>query len=110
MATTLVNARCYLAPVVETVSKLKKHMHKQHWDILRWTPFGHFMDITPVLQERGVLDAVLQVYDEKKQAFQIGQSLLPFRAEDVALILGLRCDGDIVSFKHEKDASEFENK
>jgi len=68
------------------------------------------MDVTPVLQERGVLDAVLQVYDDKKQGFQIGQSLLAFRAEDVAIILGLCCDRDIVFFKHEKYESDFEKR
>ncbi|KAH7672129.1 hypothetical protein IHE45_09G032900 [Dioscorea alata] len=73
-------------------------------------PFGHFIDVTPMLQERGVLDVILQVYNEKKQGFQIRQSLLVFRAEDVTLILGLRCDGDIVSFKNEKDESNFEKK
>lgn len=34
--------------------------------------------------------------------------MLPFRIEDVTLILGLHYNGDIVSFKHERVKSEFE--
>lgn len=34
--------------------------------------------------------------------------MLSFKPEDVALILGLRCDGDNVSFKNKSLQSEFE--
>lgn len=96
MATMLINARCYLTLVVETILELKKKMIRQHREILRLTPFAHFMDVMPVMQERGVLGAILQVYNK------IGESMLPFKVEDVELILGLRCDGDIVSSKYER--------
>ncbi|KAH7672124.1 hypothetical protein IHE45_09G032500 [Dioscorea alata] len=107
-ASTLVNARCYLAPVVETLTELKKEINRCHWEILRRTLFSHIMDVALVKQERGVFDVLLQVYDDGNQWFRIVESTLPFREEDVALILGLRCNGDIVSFKHERDQSMFE--
>lgn len=34
--------------------------------------------------------------------------MLPFKAKDITLILGLLCDGDIVSFKHESVQSKFD--
>lgn len=34
--------------------------------------------------------------------------MLPFRTEDVELVLGVLCDGDIVSFKNERDQFVFE--
>lgn len=108
MATTLVNARCYLAHIVEMISTLRKEMHMRHWEILRGTSFGHLMDDASIIQERGVLDALLQVYDNRNQRFKIGESILPFKAEDVALILGLCCEGDIVSFKHKRVLCDFE--
>lgn len=70
--------------------------------------FGHLMDVTPVMQEKGVLDALLQVYDDRNQCFKIRESMLPFMEEDVALILDLDYDGDIVSFTYERIQSEFE--
>lgn len=107
MMTVLVNARCYLALVVEMILELRKEMSKHHWEILRGMPFGHLMNVAPMMQERVVLDALLQVYDNHNQHFKIRGSMLPFNTEDVALILDLRCDGDIASFKHERVEFEF---
>lgn len=56
------------------------------------------MDIKPVLQERGVLNVLMQVYDDRNMRYKIGESMLLFRIEDVPLILDLRYDRDIVSF------------
>lgn len=62
MAITLVNARRYLAPVVEILMELKKDMNMRHWEILHRMLFAHMMDVAPVMQERGVLDTLLRVY------------------------------------------------
>ena len=48
MATSLVNVRFYLAPVVTTLTELKDHMSRWHWKILRGTPFAHIMEVEPV--------------------------------------------------------------
>ena len=48
------------------------------------------------------------MYNDRIQRFTIGESTLAFRHEDVALIMGLHCDRDVVSFKHEKKHSVFE--
>lgn len=95
-------------PIVETILELKKQMNRWYWKILCRTPFTHFTDVSLVMQERRVLDALLQVYNDRNQHFKIGESILPFKVEDVALILGLCCDGDIVSFKHKMVQSKFE--
>lgn len=42
----------------------------------------------------------MQMYDDDIHYFNIGKSTLTFRPEDVAFIMGLRCEGDIVSFKY----------
>ena len=65
MATSLVNTRCYLAPVIATVIGLKDHMSRRHWEILRGTPFAHLMEVEPLTQKRGVLDALMQMYDAR---------------------------------------------
>lgn len=57
-----------------------------------------------------MLDAVLQIHDDCSQWFKIRESMVPFKAEEVALNLALCYDGDIVSFKHERIQSEFERK
>lgn len=77
MATNHVDATSYLIPIMETKIEL-------------------------VLQEKGLLDALMQRYDERLQKFKIGKSLLCFRTEDVAIILSLQCDGDIVVFNRKK--------
>lgn len=51
---------------------------------------------------------VVEVYDDRSQCFKIVESMVSFRAEDVTLILGLCCDGDTLSFKHESVQSNFE--
>lgn len=109
MTTTLANTRCYLVHVVKMISELKKQMNRQHQEILRGTPLPHFMDMAPVMQDKGVLNALLQVYDNRNQRFKLGESILSFRVEDVALILGLYYDEDIVSFKNERVQSKFEH-
>lgn len=60
-----------------------------HWEILRHTLFSHLMDIEPIVQERSVLDALMQVFDERSKKFNLGDSHLQFRVKDVSLILGL---------------------
>ncbi|XP_039140409.1 protein MAINTENANCE OF MERISTEMS-like [Dioscorea cayenensis subsp. rotundata] len=104
----LVNGRCYLVPVVDTINQLKKMMTRRHWDILRRTPFSHLMDIEPIVQERSVLDALMQMFDERSNTFHLGDSFLQFKAEDVSLILGLQCDGTAIDFKRKKERSVFE--
>ncbi len=110
MAVNLVNGRCYLTPVCETLNELKAHMNSQHWDIIRRTPFAALTEIEAVLQERPLLDSLLQRYDGRTNKFRIGASLLSFSPQDVGLILGLRCDGDAVVFKKKKTHSAFEQR
>lgn len=62
------------------------------------------------MQKRGLLDALFQRYDERAQKFRIVECLLSFRPEDVAIILGLRCDGDAVVFQKKKTQTSFEEK
>lgn len=69
MATNLVNGRCYLVPIVSTLSELKNHMTRKHWELLNKTPFVSLMDIEPIIQERVVLDALMQLYDECSNKF-----------------------------------------
>lgn len=88
------------------LTKLKPRMTRRQWEILQGTPFAHLMEVNPILQERVVLDALMQIYDGRIQCFKIGESTFTFRPDDVALIMG--CEGDIVSFKHEKEHSIFE--
>lgn len=72
--------------------------------------FALLTEIQPVLQEKGLLDALMQRYDERLQKFKIGESLLSFRLEDVAIILSLQCNGDGMVFNNRKTHSEFEEK
>lgn len=39
------------------------------------------------------------MYDDRTQHFKIDKSTLSFRPEDVAFIMGLEFNGDVVSFK-----------
>ena len=98
MAVNLVNGRCYLTPVVETFAELKVNMTPRHWEIIRRTPFAAFTELEAIYQERALLDSLLQRYDGRTNKFRIGESLLSFRPQDVALVLGLRCDDDAVVF------------
>ncbi|XP_039137837.1 uncharacterized protein LOC120275360 isoform X2 [Dioscorea cayenensis subsp. rotundata] len=106
----LVNGRCHLAPLVSTLDELKKHMSQRHWEIIRMTPFSPLLDLHPIVQERGLLDGILQLFDDPTNTFKIGKSHVTFRPEDVSLILGLPCYGTVVKFKRQKPLSEFEEK
>ena len=86
MATNLVSARCYLAPVVTKLIELKDHMSRRQWEILHQSPFAHLMGMEPVIQERGMLDVLMQMCDNHIQCFRIGESTLTFRPGDVALM------------------------
>ena len=52
------------------------------------------------MQAKGVLVALTQMYDDCIQCFRIDESTLAFSSEDVALIMGLCCDGDAVVRKY----------
>ena len=56
------------------------------------------MEVELVKQERGVMDALMQMYNNRIQHFRIGESTLVFMPKDVACTMGLRCDRDVVSF------------
>lgn len=49
----------------------------------------------------------MQMYNNGIQLFKIGESTLAFRAEDVALVIGMPYEGDVISFKHHKEQSIF---
>ena len=55
-----------------------------------------------------MLDVLLQGYDECTRKFRIGESLLSFSFEDVALVLGLLCDGEMVDFKEKYLSKTYE--
>lgn len=57
---------------------------------------------------KGVLDALLRIYDDRTQRFKIGDNMLPFRPEGVAIVMGVACMGDIISFGNEGNSSDFE--
>ncbi|KAH7669014.1 DsbB-like protein [Dioscorea alata] len=67
------------------------------------------MDLELITQERPVLDMLIQVFDGRIKMFKLGYSYLQFRLEDVALILGLRCDGDAINFKKTKERCALED-
>lgn len=67
-------------------------------------------EIKTLLQERGVFDAQLYRYDKRTKKVKIRKSLLGFRPEDVALILGLYYDGEEVVSHKQKKQSAFEDK
>lgn len=54
------------------------------------------------------MDPLIQIYDDGIQHLKIGESTLDFKPDDGAVIMDLRCEGDIVSFKHQKEHSIFE--
>lgn len=64
MVVNLVNGRCYLVSIVETMVDLMAYMSGRHWKIIRRTSFATLTKIELVLQERGLLDALLQWYSE----------------------------------------------
>ena len=45
------NGQCDLAAGVSILWELKDKMTRQHWEILGQTPFGHLMDVEPIMQE-----------------------------------------------------------
>ena len=92
------------------MNELKVHMTGRHWEIIRRTPFAALTEIEAVLQERTLLDSLLQRFDDRSNKFRIGASLVSFRPQDVALILGLRCVGDAVVFHKKKPRSAFESR
>lgn len=53
-----------------------------------------------------MLDALLHIYDDRTQQFKIGNNMLSFRIEDVAVVMGVSCVGDIICFRHEGDSSD----
>lgn len=75
--------------IVETLAKLKPKMSGRNLDMIRRTSFTLLVEIEAILQERGLLDVLMQRYDNRSQKFRIGESLLSFRPEDVIIILGL---------------------
>ena len=85
----LVNIRCYLASVVSTLWKLKDKMTRRHQEILGRTPFTHLMDVELIIQERVVIDALIQLFDEQSNGFMLGERYLLFRTKDVSFTLGL---------------------
>lgn len=64
MATSLINEICYLVPIVATFNELKKHMSRRHWEILYETPFAHQNGFRTCIAGVGVLDALMQMYDD----------------------------------------------
>ncbi|KAH7690184.1 hypothetical protein IHE45_02G028900 [Dioscorea alata] len=103
----LVNGRCYLAPLVDTIHELRDKIMLRHWDILKRTPFSHLMDIEPIVQERSILDALMQAFDERTRTFKLGESHLHFRDKDVSLLLGLKMEEEYFtkSVDRNKDCS-----
>ena len=60
---------CYLAIIVSTLTKLKNHMSQRRWEVLHGIPFAHLMEVEPVMQDRGVLDTLMQMYNDRIQCF-----------------------------------------
>ncbi|KAH7672208.1 hypothetical protein IHE45_09G039600 [Dioscorea alata] len=81
-------------------------MTRRHWGILKQTPFSHLMDIEPIVKERNILDALMQVFDERTRTFKLGESHLHLRAEDVSLLLGLKCEGIVKYFTKSVDRNK----
>ena len=61
------------------------------------------MDIEPVVQECSILDALVQMFDERSKTFKLANRHLQFRDEDVSLVLGLQCDGIAMDFRKMKE-------
>ena len=92
------------------LNELKKHMIQRHWELLSKMPFASLMDIEPVIQEKVILDAFMQLYDKCNNRSKISETWLSFKAEDVALFSGLHCNGIVVDFKRQKTYNAFKEK
>jgi hypothetical protein len=70
-------------------------------DIIRRTPFAWLLDLEQNIEASGpLLSEMLDRWDENLCAFQVGDKMIRFSLHDVALILGLRVNGEVIKLNH----------
>ncbi|KAJ0965730.1 hypothetical protein J5N97_026868 [Dioscorea zingiberensis] len=85
---------------------IETHMAERHRELIGGHPLPHYWTSNCYAGREG-LDALLKRFDERTNRFSIGESMLAFRPQDIAIIFGLRCHGEAVVFKKQKKQSTF---
>ncbi|KAK1257186.1 hypothetical protein QJS04_geneDACA024912 [Acorus gramineus] len=74
------------------------------------TPFGHFLKMPSLLCERTILEESCGVWEKGRKGFKLGNSIIPFKVSDCALILGLSSHGEIVDFEKDGECTELQKR
>ncbi|KAK1261698.1 hypothetical protein QJS04_geneDACA000896 [Acorus gramineus] len=74
------------------------------------TPFGHFLKMPSLLCERTILEESCGVWEGGRKGFKLGNSIIPFKVSDCALILGLSSHGEIVDFGKDGECTELQKR
>ncbi|KAK1291739.1 hypothetical protein QJS10_CPB17g00365 [Acorus calamus] len=102
------NMRCYPTKFLKIVQKLE--LQERHMKAMNRTPFGHFLKMPNLLCERIILEESCAVWEKGRKGFKLGNSIIPFKVSDCALILGLSSYGDIVDFEKHGECTEFQKR
>ncbi|KAK1311228.1 hypothetical protein QJS10_CPA08g01048 [Acorus calamus] len=102
------NMRCYPTKFLKIVQKLE--LQERHMKAMNRTPFGHFLKMPNLLCERTILEESCGVWEKGRKGFKLGNSIIPFKVSDCALILGLSSHGDIVDFEKHGECTEFQKR
>ncbi|MQL91461.1 hypothetical protein Taro_024074, partial [Colocasia esculenta] len=84
-------SRCSLHIYIKDKEQIK--FRKCHKELMRATPFAPYVDIPPMKCFGINLLEEIVAHQEVGNVFNIGNKLLSFTVEDVALILGMPCTG-----------------
>ncbi|KAK8958017.1 hypothetical protein KSP39_PZI000105 [Platanthera zijinensis] len=91
--------RCFLSRFSKKIKSWQ--IDFRGWELLGGTPFGCIIKAIPELYMNvEILEILLSSWDEDQCGFVIGGNIIPFTADDIALITGLPNRGDKVMRKN----------
>ncbi|WOK92194.1 hypothetical protein Cni_G00885 [Canna indica] len=76
--------------------------------LLQLTPFHCYTRIPQIRLDSSLLDYLIRQWDRTTNAFDIKGKKIPFTVEDVSLITGLKCYGDVVNFQNKEGKNDLQ--
>lgn len=103
----LIIGRCYPTRV-STFFAQTIELNETQEALLQQTPFYCYSRIPQIKIDSSLLDYLIRQWDTTTNAFDIKGKKIPFTVEDVSLITGLKCYGDVVNFQNKEGKSDFQ--
>ncbi|XP_077240071.1 uncharacterized protein LOC143880980 [Tasmannia lanceolata] len=90
-----VPARCSPSCFKSALGKMGLQQH--HYEALEKTPFKHLIHLEEILMHKPLIRALYDKWDPATKSFRLGCISVPFKANDVALALGLPVRGEAIN-------------